>query len=128
MSLKNILLKLEKSGFLVFHQVIDMEFIDEIENIIPGTFSSDVYGIIYYTYDDYIMSLNSGYLRLNFIELEEPAFSMFHYVEEIFRNGNVNCEFINKHTIIVELNKDDMKFVEKNINFGKGNRLNNLVH
>lgn len=129
MGLKDILLKLEKSGFLIFHQVTDTDFIDEIENIIPDLFSSDVYGIVYYTYDDFIASLQSGFLKLNCMDLENENF-VVSYIKDIFNKENIDHKYINKNTFFVSLNGDDFNFMNKKTFLNsRGNKLlKNLVH
>lgn len=87
--IKNILLTLEKRGFLVFHKVTDTNFMDDIENIAP-CFTTDVYGIFYYTYDDYLNSLQTGYMDVNYMPLEDDNINIFLVVREICNGLNLS--------------------------------------
>lgn len=116
MGLQGVFSKLERAGFLVFHKVIDTDFIDEIENIIPEACSSDLYGIIYYTYEDFEMGCKCGYMRLHFSELEDTGSSLLMYMKEVLNNNRMNFELIRNNTFFVELNSHDVDFLN---NVGK---------
>lgn len=114
MGLQGFFSKLERAGFLVFHKIVDTDFIDEIENIIPDTFTSDLYGIIYYTYNDFEMASKTGYMRLSFMELEDNGYSLLSYIKEVFINNQINFELLNNNTFIIELNSNDIEFLNYN--------------
>lgn len=111
MGLQGVFSKLERAGFLLFHKVVDTDFIDEIENIIPETFSSDLYGIIYYTYDDFEMGCKSGYMRLHFSELEDNGSSLLIYMKEVLINNQINFELVKNNTFFIELNNKDIEYL-----------------
>lgn len=117
MGLKNILLTLEKRGFLVFRNVVDMHFLDDIENISP-CFTTDVYGIFYYTYDDYFVSLQSGYLTIHYFSLDDDNINVYATIREICNTNRLNeyqdYEFINSNDIRFKVDKNEMKNITLN--------------